>query len=64
MNYSICLLDESGQTKRSEMNPYDDDAAALAYARSAFSGHHVIEIWKGEALVARLLEDKRDGAVR
>lgn len=64
MNYAIRFLDETGHTKRSEMNAYDNDAAALAYARSAFSGHHMIEVWKNDALVARLLEDKRDGAVR
>ena len=57
MNYSICLLDEGGRTQRTAFEPYEDDAAALTQARTQVAGSTIVEVWKGDNLLARLFRD-------
>lgn len=57
MNYSICLLDKGGRTRRTAYGPYDDDAAALAHAHTEIPGSAMVEVWKEEHLLARLFRD-------
>jgi hypothetical protein len=55
MNYSICLLDAGGRTLRTELSAYSDDAAALVRARTEVVTSPIVEVWKGELLLTRLL---------
>jgi hypothetical protein len=64
MNYSICLLDAGGHTQRTESAPFDDDVSALAQARTEVSGSPIVELWKGERLLARLFRDPPKGPVQ
>lgn len=57
MNYSICLLDEGGRTQRTAFEPYEDDASALAQARTQVAGSAIVEVWKGDHLLARLFRE-------
>jgi hypothetical protein len=57
MNYSICLLDAGGRTQRTSFGPFDDDAAALARARTQVPGSAIVEVWKDYRLVARLFRE-------
>lgn len=57
MNYSISLLDAGGRTQRTSFGPFDDDAAALAQARTQVPGSAIVEVWKDYRLVARLFRE-------
>lgn len=57
MNYSICLLDAGGRTQHTSFGPFDDDAAALAQARTQVAGSPIVEVWKDYQLVARLFRE-------
>jgi hypothetical protein len=57
MNYSICLLDAGGRTQHTAFGPFDDDAAALAQARTQVAGSPIVEVWKNDQLVARLFRE-------
>lgn len=57
MNYSVWFKDALGCTNRSEVTPFDDDAAATTYARINLPGNAMIEVWNGEHLVSRLFKD-------
>lgn len=57
MNYSICLLDAGGRTQRTSFGPFDDDAAALAQARTHVAAFPIVEVWKDYRLVARLFRE-------
>lgn len=57
MNYSIRLLDAGGRTQRTSFGPFDDDAAALAQARTQVAGSAIVEVWKDYSLVARLFRE-------
>jgi hypothetical protein len=57
MNYSICLLDAGGRTQHTSFGPFDDDAAALAQARTQVTGSPIVEVWKGYKLVVRLFRE-------
>jgi hypothetical protein len=61
MNYSICLLDKGGCTQRTQFGPYEDDAAALVQARKDVDSSPIVEVWRGEQLVARLFRDPQRG---
>ncbi|ANP45809.1 hypothetical protein ATE48_07670 [Candidatus Viadribacter manganicus] len=57
MNYSICLLGAGGCTQRTSFGPFEDDAAALAQARTHVCGSPIVEVWKDYQLGARLFRD-------
>jgi len=57
MSYSICLLDAGGRTQHTAFAPYQDDAAALARARAQVVDSAIVELWKGDHLLARLFRD-------
>ena len=56
MNYSICLLDAGGRTKRTEFGPFDNDGAALDHARGEAAGSSILEVWNDGRLVERLFQ--------
>ena len=60
MNYSICFLDDMGRALRSEFEAFDCDDAALAYARAGVPDNDIVEVWKGEGLLARLFRDQKN----
>ncbi len=60
MNYSVCFLDELGRTLRSEFDPFESDDEAVTYGRAGLSSSGLVEIWKGEQLMARLYRDRAD----
>lgn len=66
MNYSVCLLDKGDRTERRAFGLFDDDAAALAQARTEIAGAAIVEIWKDDHLLAAPLRPARqgDGALR
>lgn len=63
MQYSLCYLDNSGHKTRSELMPFDDDRAALAFANIGLVRSDIVEVWRGDDLVRRLYrEGSVDGA--
>ena len=54
MNYSIRYKDAKGITSRSEFLPFDTDGAARTYAADELPSSPMIEVWKGDDLLARL----------
>jgi len=58
MNYSICSLDDLGRTLRSEVEAFDRDDDAVTYGRGAVPDNDIVEVWKGERLLARLFRDQ------
>lgn len=58
MNYSICFLDGLGRTLRSEFDPFEHDDDAVTYGRTGLPGSEIVEVWKGEHLLARLFHDR------
>ena len=58
MNYSICFLDDLGRTLRSEFDAFDSDDAAVTYGRAGVPDTDIVEVWKGEHLLARLFRDQ------
>ena len=58
MNYSICFLDAMGRTLRSEFDAFDNDEEALTYGRAGVPDNDIVEVWKGEGLLARLFRDQ------
>jgi hypothetical protein len=63
MNYSICLLDAGGRTKRTDFGPFDNDVAALAQARTEVADSPIVEVWKDDRLVARFYRDPEPSEV-
>lgn len=57
MKYSVCFKDARGITERSEVTPFPSDADALSYARAELSKNAIVEVWKGDNLLARLFRD-------
>ena len=57
MQYSVCFLDKHGLTRRSETDPFDDDAAAIANARTQSPNDAIVEVWKDEELIVRVFRD-------
>ncbi|WP_395646627.1 hypothetical protein [Terricaulis sp.] len=59
MKYSICFLDASGRTVRSEVMPLAGDAAAARFAIAQLPQRAIIEVWKEYGLLTRLFRDKQ-----
>jgi hypothetical protein len=53
MNYSIRYQNDKGITERSEFLAFDSDGAATDHARIDAPRHSIVEIWKGDVLLAR-----------
>ena|SRR5690242_15913559 len=60
MKYSICFLDEMGRALRSEFETFESDDEAVAYARAGVPDNDIVEVWKGEGLLARLFRDQKN----
>src|SRR6185436_17967483 len=56
-NYSIGYLDSEGRTEGSQLLPFDDNKAAIDYARIGVVRNAVVEVWKDNDLVTRLYRD-------
>ena len=61
MHYSICFKNGEGHTQRSEFTRFDTDNDAIGYGRSSTRETAIIEVWRGDHLLARL-EGKADAA--
>ena len=57
VNYSICMLDSTGRTVRSEFEPFANDQDAIARGRTELPATAIVEVWKAEHLIARLFQD-------
>jgi hypothetical protein len=57
MNYSISLLDAGGHTQSTVFGPFDNDASALAQARTEIADSPIVEVWKDYQLVARIFRE-------
>lgn len=62
MNYSISYKDAAGITLRSEHIAFAGDEEASLHAKNDLATNALIEVWKGDQLVARL-EQSRKGAL-
>lgn len=58
-NYSVTYLNIDGHTSSSELLPFDDNRAAIAFARIGLVRSAIVEVWRNGDLVARL---QREGA--
>ena len=63
MNYSIQYKDARGLTARSEFLPFDTDDDALGYGREGASSNAIVEVWKGDDLLARLAGNEADDKI-
>ncbi|MBI3439438.1 MAG: hypothetical protein HY054_12460 [Proteobacteria bacterium] len=59
MNYSIRFKSAQGITSRSEFLPFDTDGEARTYAAEALHKSPMVEVWKGDNLLARLPEETK-----
>ena len=57
MNYSIRYMNERGITERSEFLAFETDSAAKDHALIDSRRHFIVEIWKGDNLVNRIISD-------
>jgi hypothetical protein len=55
-NYSICYLDASGRTRSTEFLPFSDNAVATNYAMIGLVRNPIVEVWRANGLIARLLQ--------
>jgi hypothetical protein len=56
-NYSISYLDAGGRTQNSELLPFEDNRAAVDFARIGLVRSAIVEVWKDSDLVSRLFRD-------
>jgi hypothetical protein len=54
LNYSIQYKNARGVTSRSEVLPFETDFAAMDHGRASSLRDAIVEIWRGDHLVARL----------
>jgi hypothetical protein len=54
MKYSISYKNTAGITLRSECLTFGGDEEALAFAKNDLAATALIEVWKGDDLLARL----------
>ena len=57
-NYSVCYLDAQGRTQRSEMLPFEDNRAAIDFARIGMISHAIVEVWCDNNIVERLYRNR------
>lgn len=55
MNYSIQYKNARGITARSEFLPFATDADAMEHGREGSGRDAIVEVWKGDHLLVRLL---------
>jgi hypothetical protein len=55
-NYSISYLDAAGLTTASELLPFEDNNAAMAFARIGMIRNVIVEVWREGNLVVRLFQ--------
>lgn len=51
------MLDAGGRTLRTAFGPHLDDSAALARARIEAIDSPIVEVWRDNRLIARLLRE-------
>jgi hypothetical protein len=54
MHYSICFKNDAGHTQRSEFTRFKTDLDAVGYGRKSARETAIVEVWKGNRLLARL----------
>jgi hypothetical protein len=54
MHYAVCYRNGAGHIQRSEYTRFKTDADALSYGRRGCREAAVVEVWKGNDLLARL----------
>jgi hypothetical protein len=59
-NYSVRYLDALGRTQTSEFLPFEDNKLATDYARIGMIRSPIVEVWRGDDLVARLFQQPRE----
>jgi hypothetical protein len=55
-NYSVCYLDASGRTQGLDFLPFENDQAAVDFARTGIVRDAVVEVWREGDLVVRLYQ--------
>ena len=53
-NYSVCYLDASGRTQGSDFLPFENNQAAVDFARTGIVRDAIVEVWRDGDLVVRL----------
>jgi hypothetical protein len=54
MHYAIAYKNSAGHTQRSEFTRFDSDSDALNHGRRGVRDNAIVEVWKGDQLLARL----------
>jgi hypothetical protein len=54
MHYSICFKNSAGHTQRSEFTRFKTDDDAVGYGRKGTRESAIVDVWKGNHLLARL----------
>jgi hypothetical protein len=54
MRYAIAYKNSAGHTQRSEFTHFENDKAALDHGRKGARDNAIVEVWKGDHLLARL----------
>lgn len=54
MHYAIAYKNSAGRTQRSEFTRFDSDNDALNHGRRSIRDNAIVEVWKGDQLLARL----------
>lgn len=54
MHYSISFKNGAGHTQRSEFTRFKTDDDAIGYGRKSSRETAIVEVWKGNHLLARL----------
>jgi hypothetical protein len=54
MHYSISFKNRAGHTQRSEFTRFKTDDDAIGYGRKSSRETAIVEVWKGNHLLARL----------
>lgn len=60
MHYAIAYKNGAGQTQRSEFMPFKTDDDAISFGRRGALNSPIVEIWKGDDLLVRLVEGEAD----
>lgn len=55
--YSITYLDIQGKTQKSDFLPFEDNKAAIEFARIGLVRNAIVEVWKDKDLVTRFYRD-------
>jgi hypothetical protein len=55
-NYSVCYLDASGRTQGSDFLPFENNQAAVDFARTGIVRDAIVEVWRDGDLVVRLYQ--------